>query len=116
MKRILIITLALFITGCSLFQTPEPVVVTETKVIKREIPLKSRPESINMKNVTWYVVTPETYDEFKAKFEKDTGEIVYYAFSVQDYERMSINLAEMIRYIEQQKQIIVYYEKAIKEE
>lgn len=68
-----------------------------------------------MKNVTWYVVTPDNYEEFKTRFEKDTGETVYYAFSVQDYERMSINLAEMVRYLEQQKQIIIYYEKAIQE-
>jgi len=32
---------------------------------------------------------------------------------VKDYENLSLNFAELRRYIEQQKQIIVYYEKAI---
>jgi hypothetical protein len=32
---------------------------------------------------------------------------------VKDYENLSKNFAELRRYIEQQKQIIVYYEKAV---
>jgi hypothetical protein len=33
--------------------------------------------------------------------------------SVGDYERMAINFADITRYIEQQKELLVYYEKAI---
>ena len=33
---------------------------------------------------------------------------------MKDYENLSLNFAELRRYIEQQKQIIVYYEEAIK--
>ena len=33
--------------------------------------------------------------------------------SVRDYETLAINMAEIKRYIEQQKQIIIYYEKAV---
>ena len=33
--------------------------------------------------------------------------------SVKDYQNLSLNFAELRRYIEQQKQIIVYYEKAV---
>ena len=37
----------------------------------------------------------------------------YIALSVKDYENLSLNFAELRRYIEQQKQIILYYEKAV---
>jgi|TARA_R110000744_G_scaffold71334_2_gene143691 hypothetical protein len=33
--------------------------------------------------------------------------------SVRDYETLALNMAEIKRYIEQQKQIIIYYEKAV---
>jgi hypothetical protein len=42
--------------------------------------------------------------------------LAYIAISVKDYENLSLNFAELKRYIEQQKQIIVYYEEAVKPE
>ena len=33
--------------------------------------------------------------------------------SVRDYETLALNMAEIKRYIEQQKQIIIYYERAV---
>jgi len=36
---------------------------------------------------------------------------VYVALSVKDYENIGLNFAELKRYIEQQKQIIIYYEE-----
>ena len=63
----------------------------------------------------WHVVTEANFDEFIEKFKKEHGEAwVFYAVSVRSYESMALNLAELKRYIEQQKQIIVYYEEAIK--
>lgn len=67
-----------------------------------------------MKGVSWYVVTEENLEEFKTRFAKETGgQLVFYAIAVGDYERMAINLADITRYIEQQKQLLVYYETAI---
>jgi len=33
--------------------------------------------------------------------------------SIKDYENLALNIAELRRYINQQKQIIIYYEKAV---
>ena len=38
---------------------------------------------------------------------------VYYGISPMGYENLSTNMAEIKRYIDQQKQIIIYYEKAV---
>ena len=54
----------------------------------------------------WWVVTEDNFAEFKEKFQKEN--------SVKDYETLAINIAEIKRYIEQQKQIIIYYEEAVK--
>ena len=45
---------------------------------------------------------------------KKNGGDSYVAISIKDYENLSDNFAELKRYIEQQKAIIVYYEKAVK--
>jgi hypothetical protein len=35
---------------------------------------------------------------------------------MKDYENLAINIADIKRYLEQQKEIILYYEKAVTEE
>ncbi|MDB4378465.1 hypothetical protein N9Z41_01710 [bacterium] len=35
---------------------------------------------------------------------------------MKDYENLALNIAEIKRYLEQQTEIIVYYEKAVTEE
>jgi hypothetical protein len=62
------------------------------------------------------VVSKENYNEFVKEFEAKNGADAYIAISVKDYENLSLNFAELRRYIEQQKQIIVYYENAVKPE
>ncbi|MEK9697752.1 MAG: hypothetical protein VW270_18440 [Candidatus Poseidoniales archaeon] len=64
-------------------------------------------------NVKWYVVTKDNMNEFLEQFEKKNGSVVFFAISVPDYENMSLNMAELRRYIEQQKAIVVYYEDQI---
>ena len=67
-----------------------------------------------MNNIHFYVVTEDTWDKFKERFAKENGDLLFYALSVRDYESLALNMAEIKRYLEQQKSIIVYYEEAIK--
>ena len=59
------------------------------------------------------MVSKLNYEEFIKNYEKKNGADSYIAISVKDYENLSLNFAELRRYIEQQKQIILYYEKAV---
>lgn len=53
-------------------------------------------------------------EEFLEKFEEESGGVpVFFAISVPDYENMSLNVAELRRYINQQKSLIIYYEDSI---
>lgn len=67
-----------------------------------------------MEDITWYVVTERNMDEFIKRFEDENGTLVFYAMSVRDYETLSLNMADLKRYILQQKEIIVYYEESVK--
>ena len=66
-----------------------------------------------MNDIYFYVVTEQNFEEFKQRFVKENGDFLLYALSVRDYETLAINMAEIKRYILQQKQIIIYYEKAV---
>jgi len=70
--------------------------------------------SFAMNDVHFYVVTEDTWDKFKERFTKENGDLLFYALSVRDYETIALNMAELKRYIDQQKQVIIYYEKAVK--
>ena len=106
--------LLLLSSGCSLLPREKEIIV-QTVEVEKQIPLQLQPKPLQFNDSYWHVVTEANFDEFIEKFKKEHGEAwVFYAVSVRSYESMALNLAELKRYIEQQKQIIVYYEEAIK--
>tara|TARA_A100000164_G_scaffold360634_1_gene374539 strand:- start:1096 stop:1563 length:468 start_codon:yes stop_codon:yes gene_type:complete len=106
--------LLLLSSGCSLLPREKEIIV-QTVEVEKQIPLQLQPKPLQFNDSYWHVVTEENFDEFIEKFKKEHGEAwVFYAVSVRSYESMALNLAELKRYIEQQKQIIIYYEEAIK--
>ena len=105
----------LLLSSCSSFYKPEKEIVTVTKLVERQIPTVPHPKQVQMNEIKIYVVSPsENFEEFKKEFEAKNGADSYIAMSVKDYENLSKNFAELRRYIEQQKQIILYYEEAVK--
>ena len=113
MNKLIIALLVLTMTGCSLLSKPEEVVVTRTVIQAPNIPLQPQPRPINMVDIKWYTVTTDNIDEFEKNFENDNGDLVFFAISVPHYQNLSLNLAEIRRYLEQQQAIIVYYEDQI---
>lgn len=106
-KHLMIWSLLLLVSGCTT-QT-----VKEKEYVPQIIEPKQRPRSIEMLDVDWYVVTPDNIEEFLEEYKKKTGDAVFIAVSVPHYENLSLNLAELRRYIEQQQSIILYYENSI---
>jgi hypothetical protein len=84
-----------------------------TVEVERKIPTQNRPRPVSLSNIHFYVVTEDTFPAFKKRFEKENGDLLFYAISVRDYETLALNMAELKRFIEQQKQLIIYYEKAV---
>ena len=112
LKALSLLLLCLAISSCSSWPKLKQIEI-KTVQVERIIPTQNRPRPINMNNIKFYVVTSENFEEFKKRYEKDNGTFLFYALSVRDYETLAINMAEIKRYIEQQKQIIIYYEKAV---
>ena len=115
LRYLLILSLILLSSSCSLLnRQPEEKIVTVTKIVQPIIPVVERPKQLDLSDVDWYVVTERNMEEFLGKFEKDNGDIVFMAISVRGYENISLNLADLRRYILQQKEIIIYYEDSVK--
>ena len=116
-ETILIGTLALFgLSGCASFM-PE---VTKYSTEPVERPLLVLPESeiVNMKDVDYIVVTRENVEEVWAELEASGKSIVLFALTHEGYENLALNNADIIRYLSEQKAVIIaykeYYEKADK--
>ena len=116
-ETILIGTLALFgLSGCASFM-PE---VTKYSTEPVERPLLVLPESeiINMKDVDYIVVTRENVEEVWAELEASGKSIVLFALTHEGYENLALNNADIIRYLSEQRAVIIaykeYYEKADK--
>ena len=104
----------LLLSSCSSFYK-EPEIKIVTKLEKTVVPIVPMPKPVQMNDIRIYVVSPnENFEEFKKEFEAKNGADAYIAISIKDYENLSNNFAELRRYIEQQKAIIVYYEEAVK--
>ena len=108
-----LLLLCLLLTNCGYLRKPEKEIVVQTVEVQKVIPVQPQPKPIDMTDVKFYVVTEENYDEFKEKFMKRNNDFVFYVVSVHDYENLALNMSELYRYIKQQKEIVIYYEKAV---
>jgi len=104
--------LILMLTGC-LGRKSEPIVVTQPQIIQQNVPIQARPKQLQLTDVRWYVVSETNLDEFLANFKEEEGLLAFMAISAQGYENLAMTIADMRRYILQQKDIILYYEEAL---
>ena len=109
-----LLLLTLLLSSCGYLRKPEKEIVVQTVEVQKVIPVQPRPKPVDMTDVKFYVVTEENYEEFKEKFMKTNNDFVFYVVSVHDYENLALNMSELFRYIKQQKEIVVYYEEAVK--
>ena len=109
-----LLLLTLLLSSCGYIRKPEKEIIVKTVEVQKIIPIQPQPKPVDMIDVKFYVVTEENYEEFKEKFMKTNNDYVFYAVSVHDYENLAFNMAELYRYIRQQKEIIIYYEEAVK--
>ena len=80
---------------------------------KTQIATVARPKAIQLSDVRVFVVNKENFAEFEAEFIEQYGELAFVALSMRDYENLAMNIADIKRYVNQQGEIIIYYENAV---
>ena len=109
----LILPVLLLSSGCSYLKNPIKEIEIKTVEVERVIPIQNRPKPMSMNNIHFYVVTEENFEDFKKRFMEENADFLFYSLSVRDYETLALNMADIKRYILQQKELIIYYEKAV---
>jgi hypothetical protein len=104
---------ALALTGCASTKTTvvetAPIIDTKPKLNIRE------PRPVKLGKVEWIVVTPSNAEEVFKKIEASGGKLILYAVTVDGYKTSTLNQTQLLRYIGQQKSVIValkrYYDE-----
>ena len=73
----------------------------------------ARPKPLQLIDTRVFVVTKDNFKKFVKEFKEVYGDLAFVAISMKDYENLALNIADMRRFLNQQKEIIVYYEKAV---
>ena len=70
------------------------------------------PNKVKTKPVEWKVLTPQIMDEYLTDLKEGNAPTnVYYGVSPTGYENLSVNMAELKRYIRQVLSIVAYYKE-----
>ncbi len=106
----------LLLSSCGQFKIPDKEVVVQKEYVKQNIMLQQAPSPVDFPAVEWFVVNRDNLEESLKKIEAAGGSVAFMAITPKGYENLSVGMAELRRYVLQQKQIIAYYEKAIQGE
>ena len=83
--------------------------------MERKIVQPVLPRALDLKEPYWYVVSDKNLEEFLERLKKEEGRVVFVAMSVADYELMAYNMQEIKRYVNEMKEVVVYYRKVTME-
>lgn len=113
MKKLILclIPLALLLSSCSWI--PEKEIVTETKLVKPNIPVVPRPRAVDFGELNVVVITEENVQQVIDETKQTQGEFVVYGLSPLVFKNLALGIEELKRYITQSNEIIEYYEKAV---
>ena len=116
MKFLMILSALLILTGCATNNIPTTTeVVTETRIVRQNVPVLDRPRGVSLLDIDWSVVTEDNLEEFLIDLEERTGFRVFTALTIEDYENLSLNIQELRRYILEQQGLIEFYENSLTE-
>ena len=116
MKKLIVfsILLSLLLSSCS--WKPEKEIITKAEVYVPTINVVPRPKPLTLRNADVIVITEKNLEEVIQRVKDMQGSFVVYALDPKSFESLAINMEQIKLYIEKQKQIILYYEKAVTNE
>lgn len=103
MLRVYVVLLLMFLSGCSLFT--RDIEVGYTPVNKPDLVLPDA-DLLRMRNVDWIIITPDNQEQVFDELEQQGITRVLISLSAEDYEAISLNLADIRTFIQQQQSII----------
>ena len=109
-----LVPLSILLSSCS--WKPEKEIVTVETIVKPTIAIAQRPRPVEFDELKVKVITEANVQEVIQEMKTNQGQFLVYALDPVTFKNLAIGIEEIKRYIEQQNDIIVYYEKAVTEE
>lgn len=109
MRIFLIISTLLLLSACS----GAKVVDIKATPVQQTVIHPPVPAQLSMRNVDWTVFNRAKIEKLLADYPNQ--EIVLFALSAKGYENLSLNVGEIIRYVKEQKNVIIYYREILPE-
>ena len=109
-----LVPLAILLSSCS--WKPEKEIVTIETIVRPTITIAQRPRPVEFDELKVKVITEANVQEVIQEMKTNQGQFLVYALDPVTFKNLAIGIEEIKRYIEQQNDIIIYYEKAITDE
>ena len=116
MKKLVLFLVPLVILLSSCSSKPEKEIVTVETIVKPTITLAQRPRPVEFDELKVKVITEANVQEVIQEMKTNQGQFLVYALDPVTFKNLAIGIEEIKRYIEQQNDIIIYYEKAVTDE
>ena len=113
MKKSVIYLAPLVILLSSCAWKPEKQVVTVDRIVKPTIAVVPRPRPVEFDELKVKVSTEANVQEVIEEMKNNQGQFLVYALDPVTFKNLAVGIEEIKRYIQQQKDIIIYYEKAV---
>ena len=113
----IMLSLALIASGCSMIQ-PKAKPVSVTTIAKQQ-PMyhPPLPMEVQMDPVDWEILTPDSMQLYLDNLKKgDAPKRAFYSLSSKEYEHLSMDMADITRYIKEILGIVKFYRDYDKEE
>lgn len=110
MKKILILSLTILATGCSMM--PQQTRPVEVVTIAEPPPMYHPPLPLELQlvDIDWEILTPELMEVYLKQLEDGSAPpTAYYSLTSKDYENLSMNMAELKRYLREVLGIVEFY-------
>lgn len=115
-KNLILISCLFLIANCSMMPSAKPI---EVKTIAEPVPLyhPPLPLEVGLVDIDWEILTPDLMIEYLQDYENGSAPaIAYYSLTSKEYENLSMNMAEIKRYLRDTLSIVKYYREYDKED
>ena len=112
MKKFILVLGSILLSGCSILsfdrEEVKPVEIITTAKPRTPLNLPD-PQPIDPLEVKWIVITPENAEKVFKDLQDKGVDMVLFGLTDDGYERLSINMAKIRNYIDNQRAIIIKY-------
>lgn len=106
---LILLTLTMFLGSCSTL-TPN-VVSYKSEPIEKPALVLPDVTVLELRDADWEIITPEELNNIFNKLKKDGEPVVVYALTTEGYSQLSLNIADILKLVSQQKAIIEAYKE-----